>query len=75
MMGYSGETEFAKFPAICEGKYVVNSNTVSFFSNECIWTAEFNWSLILNGDWKFTLRDNELILKNEIGDRYVLERN
>lgn len=71
---YTGATEFAKFPAICEGNYVVNNNTISF-SNVCIWTAEFDWSLILNGDWRFTLQDNELILTNKIGDRYVLDKN
>lgn len=71
---YTGATKFAKFPAISEGNYVVNNYTISF-SNICIWTAEFDWSLILTGDWRFTLQDNEGILTNKIGDRYVLDKN
>ena len=69
---YSGDAEFEKFPALCTGNYVVNEDTVTF-SNQCVWTAEFDWSLILNGDWTFTFQNNQLILTNEIGDRYILE--
>lgn len=48
------------------------------FTNGCMWTAEFDWTLILSGDFKITRNDDELILVKERNpdnaDYYVLKR-
>jgi hypothetical protein len=40
----------AKYPALCHGTYSIKGDTIDFV-NECAWTAEFDWSLILAGDY------------------------
>ena len=68
---FSGESETVKFPAICNGNYSISERTIKF-ENQCPWTAEFDWSLILTGTWNFSFANNTLILTNSIGDLYTL---
>lgn len=70
---FSGQSEIIKFPAICSGRYTVTNNVITF-SNECPWTAEFDWSLILNGEWNYQYNNDTLIMTNSIGDKYILEK-
>ena len=70
---YSGESDTVKFPAICNGNYSVSSNSI-LFQNECVWTAEFDWSLILSDQWNYDLKGNILILTKSNGDKYTLTR-
>ena len=64
---------YDKFPAICSGTYTFKNNEI-IFNNTCIWTAEFDWSLILGGNWNSTFENNILTLKNSIGDVYKLKK-
>jgi len=68
---FQGESERVKFPALCNGKYTIAGNTITFV-NECAWTAEFDWSLILNDAWEFTFENRVLTLIKPNGDRYTL---
>lgn len=68
---FTGTSEIPKFPAICKGKFSINGNLI-FFSNECAWTAEFDWTLILNGEWAYQLIGDTLILTASNGDKYTL---
>jgi hypothetical protein len=68
---YSGESDTVKFPAICDGNYSVSSNLI-MFQNECIWTAEFDWTLILSDEWNYTIENNILIMTKSNGDKYTL---
>lgn len=72
---YSGTSTTAKYPAICEGTLAVTGNELEF-TNTCMWTAEFDWTLILNGRFTATRDGNELILSKQIdpqnGDYYEL---
>lgn len=70
---YEGQSEFEKFPAICRGNYTSSGNKISF-NNGCPWTAEFDWTLILSGDWKADLKNNILTMTNSIGDKYTLKK-
>ncbi len=70
---YSGESEVEKFPAICNGDYSMSNNSIEF-KNDCVWTAEFDWGLILEGPWKYTIEDNILILTKSNGDKYTLNK-
>lgn len=68
---FAGISEVVKYPAICRGDYSISGETITF-ENECIWTAEFDWTLILSGTWNYVLADNTLILTKSNGDRYIL---
>ncbi len=69
-----GSTEgYNKFPAICKGTYTVKNDEITF-NNTCIWTAEFDWTLILGGSWNYAFKNNTLTLNNLIGDVYILNK-
>ncbi|WP_345006982.1 hypothetical protein [Snuella lapsa] len=70
---YSGESEVVKFPAICNGNYSISNNSIQF-QNECIWTAEFDWTLILSDEWRYGLSGNTLILSKTNGGKYTLTK-
>jgi len=52
---WSGLSDIMKYPALCKGTYTIIGDTI-VFENECVWTAEFDWSLILSG--KYVLEPN-----------------
>lgn len=70
---FTGESETVKFPAICKGSYSITNNSIVFV-NECPWTAEFDWSLILSQEWNYVVDNNTLILIGSNGDKYTLTR-
>lgn len=70
---FNGQSELAKFPALCEGTYTSSGNTITFI-NSCVWTAEFDWTLIISGDWKVSLDDNVLIMTRSNGDKYTFKK-
>ncbi len=70
---FSGESDTVKFPAICNGNYSISDRTIKF-ENQCPWTAEFDWSLILSDTWDFSFKNDILTLTNSIGDKYILEK-
>ena len=78
---WTGQGERDKYPALCHGKYNLDGQKI-VFTNECVWTAEFDWSLILGGDYDFTVEGKLLtIIRDYRGpsadtcvDKYVLTR-
>ncbi|TRX52352.1 hypothetical protein FNH22_21805 [Fulvivirga sp. M361] len=73
---FTGDSEIEKYPAICNGTYDVKENSIEF-SNSCVWTAEFDWSYILSGEFETEVSGDELILKRTNGnttDTYQLKR-
>jgi hypothetical protein len=70
---WTGESETMKFPALCNGTYSSSGNVMTF-ENACAWTAEFDWTLILGGDWSYTLNGNLLIMTKANGDKYTLTK-
>jgi hypothetical protein len=70
---YTGASDTVKFPAICDGTYTVTGRTIDFQSL-CAWTAEFDWTLILGGEWNYTFQNNTLIMVHSNGDKYTLTR-
>lgn len=74
---FSSSTGANRFPAGGNGAYNVENNTIQF-TDENIWTADFDWNLILNGTYNYTINGNTLILsanKNDVGVyKYVLEK-
>ena len=49
---WTGQSQFSKYPALCQGTYKVNNADNISFENACPWTAEFDWSLILSQDYQ-----------------------
>ncbi len=68
---FNGQSEIEKFPALCNGTYVISGNSI-IFANDCPWTAEFDWSLILSDAWNFGLNNNILTMTHPNGDKYTL---
>jgi len=62
-----GESDLEKYPALCRGTYKVDGNKLIFI-NECAWTAEFDWSLILSGEYSFVLEGDSLTFSKEIAN-------
>ena len=53
---WTGTSDITKYPALCNGTYSLKGDTI-IFENNCAWTTEFDWSLILSG--KYVLEINE----------------
>ncbi|HMQ61904.1 MAG TPA: hypothetical protein PKE06_14625 [Flavilitoribacter sp.] len=70
---FTGSSETDKFPAICSGHYTATGDSISF-ENTCIWTAEFDWTLILSESWHYVVDNNKLTLIRPNGDRYDLQK-
>jgi hypothetical protein len=68
---FNGQGEIVKFPALCNGTYSISGSKITF-ANDCAWTAEFDWSLILSDKWSFNLNNKMLIMTKSNGDKYTL---
>lgn len=73
---WSSESDFPKYPALCHGKYLIENQKI-IFTNECAWTAEFDWSLILGGEYDYTIDTTGLKIsrdyRSSTADTYVDE--
>lgn len=71
---WSGQSDISKYPALCHGTYTIHNGKITFI-NECVWTAEFDWSLILGGEYTFNRTGNQLaFIRDDRGasrDTYV----
>lgn len=74
---WSGEANMIKYPALCNGTFKQSGNKISF-DNECPWTAEFDWTLILSGNYEIKQKGDSLqIIKDYNGffkDVYMLKK-
>ena len=52
---WTGQSQYAKYPALCHGTYTAKGSDNISFENACAWTAEFDWTLILSQDYKILL--------------------
>ncbi|MFT5725480.1 MAG: hypothetical protein ACI9JN_002605 [Bacteroidia bacterium] len=69
----TGNSDHQYFPAICAATYEIHGSTITF-ENTCIWPAHFDWSLILNGTWHFSMGNEQLTLTHPNGDVYILNK-
>jgi hypothetical protein len=74
---YNGRSDREKYPAICRGSYEADENSI-VFRDSCTWTADFDWSLILNGTYSLSLQsDNNIRIwktNGTVTDEYLLRR-
>ena len=68
---YSGQSQIPKYPALCDGTYKSKGADSITFSNACFWTDEFDWSLILNGNYKIMLSGKDLQLTRRYAGLYT----
>lgn len=52
----------SKKPAGGSGNYMILKNNAVEFTDKNIWTADFDWNLILNGRFIYELKEDSLIL-------------
>ncbi len=62
---FQGEADSLYYPAICEGTYTIEGNRISF-TNDCGWTANFDWSYILDGTFTIEKNQNETVFIQEV---------
>ena len=74
---FSGASDSTKYPAICNGHFSITADTINF-QNQCVWTADFDWSLILNGKYSFKAFGDSLEIKRvypgQMTDVYRLKK-
>ena len=54
-----------RIPAGGSGTYTVSAGVITF-KDENVWTADFDWNLILSGPYQFTLNNGKLTLSKGI---------
>lgn len=63
---FSGSSDRAKYPAICNGTFNIEKNSGASsinFNDNCVWTADFDWSLILEGEYELSFNaDNSVTI-------------
>ena len=73
---FEGESDRQYYPAICRGS-VSKDNSGITFMDSCAWQANFDWTLILNGNYQLTENGNEIRIWRNNGastDEYLLIR-
>lgn len=66
-IAFSGNRfEFKKGFKGGSGTFKVLNETRVEFEDENFWTAEFDWALILSGDYKYEIKGDSLILTREV---------
>lgn len=72
---FNGFSEITKSPAIGAGSYKLAGTEIEF-TDQRVWTAEFDWTYVLNGKYKFkTIGDEVIIVRmyaNQATDVYKL---
>lgn len=66
---FTSSTGPNRYPAGGNGTYEVESASITFV-DEGFWTADFDWNLILNGNYSYSFSGSELVLtanKNDVG--------
>ncbi|WP_114936996.1 hypothetical protein [Mucilaginibacter endophyticus] len=74
---WNGESQTVKYPALNHGTFSTTGNKINF-KNESVWTAEFDWSLILSGDYDITVSGNKITISKSYAtgmiDVYTLSK-
>jgi hypothetical protein len=67
---FSGQSQYVHYPALCHGTYkIVNADSVTF-QDDCAWTAEFDWSLIINRGYKIKMEGKTLEITRDYPGAY-----
>jgi hypothetical protein len=74
---FDGTSDQEKYPAICHGSFEADENMI-VFTDSCTWTADFDWSLILNGTYNLSFQNDNTIriwrTNGIVTDEYLLRK-
>lgn len=74
---FEGQSSHEKYPATCHGSFEGDRDFISF-ADSCTWTADFDWSLILNGTYSLSFRPDKTLriwrTNGTITDEYMLRK-
>ncbi|MBK6263865.1 hypothetical protein JKA74_02355 [Marivirga sp. S37H4] len=74
---FEGTSDAWRYPLICEGSYKLTGREITFTNTCGPWTADFDWTLILNNKFEVERIGDKLILTLNYNyghyDRYELE--
>ena len=74
---FEGGSDQINYPAICEGSYSLKGEMLNF-RNSCYFPANFDWSLILVGDFNYERKSDSLIISRSYDwggrDEYRLKK-
>ncbi len=65
-----GQSDMMNYPSLCRGIFKTELNKL-IFENECAWTADFDWSLIVSGEYKYILAGDSLLISRDYGSHGV----
>lgn len=68
--GFTGNSDTLQYPAICLGTFEKQGTSMTF-TNGCAWTAQFDWSFILAGDFAMQEDGKSLTLIRNHGDGVI----
>ena len=73
---FEGSSDKIKYPAICNGSFNIQGSVINFTDN-CSWTADFDWSLILSGAFNFQVNNGAVKIwkvNGSVTDEYNLRK-
>ena len=73
---FEGASDVNRYPAICNGSFALQGSMINFKDN-CSWTADFDWSLILTGTFNFEVNDGTVRIwktNGAVTDEYSLRK-
>jgi len=74
---FEGTSSEINYPAICNGTYSVKGTNINF-KNQCFFPANFDWGLILAGDFEYEQRGDSLVIRRSyeggVYDQYKLKK-
>lgn len=63
---WSGTSSAPRFPALCNGSYTALGADSIRFQNDCVFTTDFDHTLILSKDWAITINGDSLELTRNL---------
>ena len=75
---WTGQSDISKYPALCNGSYVVNGEGNIRFANACPFAADVDGTLILDGQFHLEITDTTLTIERDytgnVKDIYELKK-
>lgn len=66
---WSGTSDHGEYPALCNGTYSTNGNTITF-NNACAWLANFDWTYILAGSYTINTSGQHITITKDYNGVY-----
>lgn len=67
---WEGSSSHEKYPALGKGTYALKDDALQF-NNESVWTADFDWTLILDGMYLDRAEEDSLVFTKSYSNGWV----